>query len=71
MENKIEAINMLFALFSVNFVKEFKGSTIDKALTDEQTKELLHMVGNSIDQTVKDIASEDNKEKTEGDKKYV
>ena len=69
MENKIEAINMLFVLFSVNFVKELKGSTIDKALSKKEINELLNIVGDSIAQTIKDIASEDNKEKNEGDRK--
>lgn len=70
MEKKIEAIQTLFVLFSVNFVKEFKGSTIDKELADKgMTNELLNMVGESIAQTIKDIASEDNKEKMEGDRK--
>ena len=69
MENKIEAINMLFVLFSVNFVKELKGSTINKALSKKEINELLNIVGESIAQTIKDIASEDNEEKIEGDRK--
>ena len=69
MDKKIEDINMLFVLFSVNFVKELKGSTIDKALSKKEINELLNIVGESINQTIKDIASEDNKEKIEGDRK--
>ena len=58
MENKIEkieAINMLFVLFSVNFVKELKGSSVDKALTKQEINELLNIVGESINQTIKDM----------------
>ena len=69
MENKIEAINMLFVLFSVNFVKELKGSTIDKALSKEETNELLNIVGESINQTIKDVFNKCNEEKIEGDRK--
>ena len=69
MENKIEAIQTLFVLFSVNFVKEFKGSNVEKALEKQEINELLNIVGESIAQTIKDIASEDNKEKIEGDRK--
>lgn len=69
MDEKIEAINMLFVLFSVNFVKELKGSSVEKALEKQEINELLNIVGESINQTIKDIASEDNKEKIEGDRK--
>ena len=69
MEDKIESINMLFVLFSINFVKEFKDSTIDKALSKEETKELLNIVGESINQTIKVIMDEFNKEEIEGDRK--
>ena len=69
MDEKLEGIQMLFVLFSVNFVKEFKGSSIDKALTNEQTKELLNIVGESINQTINDMFDKCNKEKTEGDRK--
>lgn len=69
MENKIEAINMLFALFSVNFVKELKGSTIDKALSKKEINELLNIVGESINQTIKDVFDKCNDEKIEGDRK--
>ena len=72
MENKIEkieAINMLFVLFSVNFVKELKGSTIDKALSKEETNELLNIVGESINQTIKDVLDKCNEEKIEGERK--
>ena len=66
---KIEAINMLFVLFSVNFVKEFKGSSVDKALSKEETNELLNIVGESIGQTIKDVFDKCNEEKIEGDRK--
>ena len=69
MDEKIEAINMLFVLFSVNFVKELKGSTIDKALSKEETNELLNIVGESINQTIKDVFNKCNEEKIEGDRK--
>ena len=69
MDEKIEAINMLFVLFSVNFVKELKGSSVDKALSKEETNELLNIVGKSIGQTIKDVLDKFNKEKIEGDRK--
>ena len=69
MDEKIEAINMLFVLFSVNFVKEFKGSSVEKALSKEETNELLNIVGESIGQTIKDVFDKCNKEKIEGDRK--
>ena len=69
MDKKIEDINMLFVLFSVNFVKELKGSTIDKTLSKQERNELLNIVGESIDQTIKDVLDKCNKEKIEGDRK--
>ena len=69
MGNKIEDINMLFVLFSVNFVKELKGSSVDKALSTEETNELLEIVGRSISQTIKDVFDKCNDEKIEGDRK--
>ena len=70
MDETIEAIQTLFVLFSVNFVKEFKGSTIDKELADKgMTNELLNMVGVSIAQTIKDVFDKCNEEKIEGDRK--
>ena len=69
MEDKIESINMLFVLFSVNFVKELKGSSIDKALAKQEINELLEIVGRSISQTIKDVFDKCNEEKIEGDKK--
>ena len=66
---KIEAINMLFVLFTVNFVKKFKGSSVDKALSKEETTELLNIVGESINQTIKDVFDKCNEEKIEGDRK--
>ena len=69
MGNKIEDINMLFVLFSVNFVKELKGSSVDKALSKEETNELLNIVGESINQTIKDVFDKCNEEKMEGDRK--
>lgn len=69
MNEKIEAINMLFVLFSVNFVKELKGSSVDKALSKEEINELLNIVGESISQTIEDVFDKYNKEKIEGDRK--
>ena len=69
MENEIEAIYMLFVLFSVNFAKELKGSVVEKALTDEEINELLEIVDKSISQTIKDMFNKCNKEKIEGDRK--
>ena len=69
MNEKIEAINMLFVLFSVNFVKELKGSSVDKALEKQERNELLEIVAESIDQTIKDVFDECNEEKNEGDRK--
>ena len=69
MDEKIEDINMLFVLFSVNFVKELKGSTIDKTLSKQERNELLNIVGESINQTIKDVLDKCNKEKIEGDRK--
>ena len=69
MDEKIEAINMLFVLFSVNFVKELKGSTIDKALSKKEINELLNIVDESINQTIKDVFDKCNEEKIEGDRK--
>ena len=69
MDKKIEAINMLFVLFSVNFVKELKGSSVEKALAKQEINELLNIVGESISQTIKDVLDKCNKEKNEGDRK--
>ena len=69
MDEKIEAINMVFVLFSVNFVKELKGSNVEKALEKQEINELLEIVGKSISQTIKDMLDKFNKEKIEGDRK--
>ena len=69
MDEKIEAIQTLFVLFSVNFVKEFKGSNVEKALEKQEINELLNIVGESISQTIKDVFDKCNEEKIEGDKK--
>ena len=69
MDEKIEAINMLFVLFSVNFVKELKGSTVEKAIEKQEINELLNIIGESINQTIKDVFEKCNKEKNEGDRK--
>ena len=69
MEKEIEGINMLFVLFSVNFVKELKGSSIEKALAKQEINELLNIVGESINQTIKDVLDKCNEEKIEGDRK--
>ena len=69
MDEKIESINMLFVLFSVNFVKELKGSSVDKALSKQEINELLNIVGESINQTIIDVFDKYKKEKIEGDRK--
>lgn len=69
MDEKIEAINMLFVLFSDNFIKELKSSALDKSLTDKERYELFEIVSQSIGRTIKDIMDEFNKEKIEGDRK--
>lgn len=69
MIKEIETILTLFDLFSTNFVKEFKGTNLDKSLTDKERKELFKIVGESIGQTIKDVLDKFNKEKIEGDRK--
>ena len=69
MKKKIGDINRLFILFSVNFVNELKGSTVEKALEKQEINELLEIVGKSISQTIKDVFDKCNKEKIEGDRK--
>ena len=69
MDKKIEAINMVFVLFSVNFVKELKGSNVEKALEKQEINELLNIVGESINQTIKDVFDKCNEEKIKGDRK--
>ena len=69
MIKEIETILTLFDLFSTNFVKEFKGTNLDKSLTDKERKELFKIVGESISQTIKDVLDKCNEEKIEGDRK--
>ena len=69
MIKEIETILTLFDLFSTNFVKEFKGTNLDKSLTDKERNELFKIVGESISQTIKDVFEKCNKEKNEGDRK--
>ena len=69
MDEKIEAINMVFVLFSVKFVKELKGSNVEKALAKQEINELLNIVGESINQTIKDVFDKCNEEKIKGDRK--
>ena len=69
MEKEIGTILTLFDLFSTNFVKEFKGTNLDKLLTDKERKELFKIIGGSISQTIKDVLDKCNKEKIEGDRK--
>ena len=69
MDEELEAINKLFVLFSANFVKALKGSTLDKSLTDKERDELFEVASQSIEQTIKDVFDKCNEEKTEGDKK--
>lgn len=69
MDEKIETVLILFDLFSTNFVKEFKGTNLDKLLTDKERKELFKIVGGSFNQAVIDMFDECNEEKIEGDRK--
>ena len=69
MDEKIETVLILFDLFSNNFVKEFKGTNLDKLLTDKERKELFKIVGGSFNQAVIDMFDECNEEKIEGDRK--
>ena len=69
MIKEIETILTLFDLFSTNFVKEFKGTNLDKSLTDKERKELFKIVGESFNQTIIDMLDKCNKEKNEGDRK--
>ena len=69
MDEKIETVLILFDLFSANFVKEFKGTNLDKLLTDKERKELFKIVGGSFNQAVIDMFDECNEEKIEGDRK--
>ena len=69
MEDKIEAIKILFILFYSHFVKELKDSTLVKALTDKEINELREIVGRSISQTITDMFDKCNEEKIEGDRK--
>ena len=69
MDEKLETILILFDLFSTNFVKDFKGTNIDKLLTDEERKELFKIVGRSFNQAIIDMLDECNEEKIEGDEK--
>ena len=69
MDEKIETVLILFDLFSTNFVKDFKGTNIDKLLTDKERKELFKIVGGSFNQAIIDMLDECNEEKIEGDRK--
>ena len=69
MIKEIETILTLFDLFSYNFVQEFKGTNLDKSLTDKERKELFKIVGESFNQTIIDMLDKCNKEKNEGDRK--
>ena len=69
MIKEIGTILTLFDLFSTNFVKEFKGTNLDKSLTDKERKELFKIVGESFNQTIIDMLDKCNEEKIEGDRK--
>ena len=69
MDEKLETILTLFDLFSTNFVKGFKGTNLDKSLTDKERKELFKIVGGSFNQAIIDMLDECNEEKIEGDRK--
>ena len=65
MDEKLETILTLFDLFSTNFVKDFKGTNIDKLLTDKERKELFKIVGGSFNQAIIDILENNEEEKGE------
>ena len=69
MIKEIGTILTLFDLFSTNFVKEFKGTNLDKSLTDKERKELFKIVGESFNQAIIDMLDKCNEEKIEGDRK--
>ena len=69
MNKKIEAIKILFVIFSANFVKELKDSALDKALTYKERDELFEILSQSIGQTIIDMFDKCNEEKIEGEKK--
>ena len=69
MDEKIEAIKILFVLFSANFVKELKDSALDKALTYKERYELFEILSQSIGRTITDMFDKCNEEKIEGDRK--
>ena len=65
MDEKLETILTLFDLFSTNFVKDFKGTNLDKLLTDKERKELFKIVGGSFNQAIIDILENNEEEKGE------
>lgn len=69
MDEKLETILTLFDLFYTNFVKDFKGTNIDKLLTDKERNELFKFVGGIFHQAMIDMLDECNEEKIEGDRK--
>ena len=69
MDKKIEAIKILFVIFSANFVEELKDSVLDKALTYKERYELFEILSQSIGRTITDMFDKCNKEKNEGDRK--
>ena len=69
MDKKIEAIKILFVLFSANFVKELKDSVLDKELTYKERYELFEILSQSIGRTITDMFDKCNEEKIEGDRK--
>ena len=69
MDEKLETILTLFDLFSTIFVEEFKGTNLDKLLTDKERKELFKIIGESFHQAMIDMLDKCNEEKIEGDRK--
>ena len=65
MDEKLETILTLFDLFSTNFVKNFKGTNLDKLLTDKERKELFKIVGGSFHQAMIDMLENNEEEKGE------
>lgn len=65
----LEAMQALFVSFSVNFVKVFKGSDLDKKLKETDKMKIFKIISQSIEQTVKEMFDKCNEEKIEGDRK--
>ena len=68
-EEELEAMEIIFLMFDVNFAKIYFASGLRNSLTNEEHEKILEIVGQSVSQTKKDIMDEFNKAKIEGDRK--